>query len=253
VGKLSGRPGPDPTPKFIVRMGEAGAKPGQWVTDRRLPDEVAGQARTHPSREARLQSIDGTRLCACGLPHPKCRSHTKAGTPCMATPREGAYVCRKHGGNAPQVLAAAKRRLQAAEAFGEATALGIAVETTPVESLEAMLWESAGAVCYLRDRVASLGAEITVDEFGPGGAHKFTAHPLVMLYNSERDRHAALAAVCIKLGLDERRVRLAEEQGDRIFGGFTRACQAANLTSEQVETMRRAFAAELRPKGELAA
>ena len=42
---------------------------------------------------------------------PKCQAHTTAGNPCKNPAIRGATVCRSHGGSAPQVKAAAQRRL----------------------------------------------------------------------------------------------------------------------------------------------
>jgi hypothetical protein len=44
----------------------------------------------------------------------KCRAHTSAGKPCQRDPVKGALVCQVHGGAAPQVKNAARKRLLAA-------------------------------------------------------------------------------------------------------------------------------------------
>jgi len=41
----------------------------------------------------------------------RCTAHRTDGTPCGAWAIRGGYVCRMHGGSAPQVKAAARRRL----------------------------------------------------------------------------------------------------------------------------------------------
>ena len=40
-----------------------------------------------------------------------CQAHTQAGNPCRNPAIRGGRVCRHHGGSAPQVKAAARRRL----------------------------------------------------------------------------------------------------------------------------------------------
>lgn len=45
----------------------------------------------------------------------RCRAHRKDGQPCRAWAIRGGYVCRKHGGAAPQVRAKAEQRLLAAK------------------------------------------------------------------------------------------------------------------------------------------
>lgn len=41
----------------------------------------------------------------------RCRAHRSDGTPCGAWAIRGGYVCRMHGGSAPQVRSAAHMRL----------------------------------------------------------------------------------------------------------------------------------------------
>lgn len=42
---------------------------------------------------------------------PRCRAHNRAGAQCGLAPIHGATVCQVHGGRAPQVKAAAARRI----------------------------------------------------------------------------------------------------------------------------------------------
>jgi hypothetical protein len=52
------------------------------------------------------------------LPAVRCTARKRNGEPCRAMAARGAHVCRVHGGSAPQVKAAAKRRLdQASDAL----------------------------------------------------------------------------------------------------------------------------------------
>jgi len=44
-------------------------------------------------------------------PMPKCSAKTSAGAACRKSAMNGGVVCSKHGGLAPQVIAAARRRL----------------------------------------------------------------------------------------------------------------------------------------------
>lgn len=155
----------------------------------------------------------------------------------------GTTVCRLHGGMAPQVQAAAKRRLEAQAATADLARMGVSIETTPIEALEAMLFEAAGNVVVLRELAAAMDKPLAVEQ-GPGGAKKLVHHPLVTLYNEERDRLARLSEACIKLGLDERRVNLAENHVERLFKAVTGAL--ATLPPELAGTFRTALAGELR-------
>jgi len=186
----------------------------------------------------------------------------------MMRPINGLNVCAKHGGGAKHARTAAARRVAEielrAEAAQDLTRLGVRLEVTPIEALEAMLWEAAGTVAVLRQMVAELplaaqqfadperGVESRDGIYGrtyhqsgvPTGEAK--PHVLVGMYNDERDRLANIAAVCAKLGLDDRRVRLAEVQTERLLAGVTRAIAEVGLDAAQVQIFKRALAQELR-------
>ena len=49
--------------------------------------------------------------CTCGVIHTRCRGH-KDGRPCLATPRPGLLVCRRHGGSSPEAEAVVRRAKQ---------------------------------------------------------------------------------------------------------------------------------------------
>jgi hypothetical protein len=216
-----------------------------------------------------------------GMSPVRCSATSKrTGQRCGAYVRDGATVCRHHGGRAPQALAAADRRLVAARARADLERLGVSIETTPVEALEAMLWEAAGNVAVLRALVSELAAHpvIEVDPerveegaeaqphggwlrrrtadggtvvlvdgiYGPDHNGDGKPHVLVTLYGEERDRLARLAKDCAGLGLDERRVRVAEATTERLFGAVRAAIDAAGLAGAQREAFTRTLAAGLR-------
>lgn len=195
---------------------------------------------------------------------PKCPGATVAPSTCRLTVKPGSPTCYRHGSNAPQVVAAASRRLQAVEATEQLRQLGVSLETTPIAALEAMLFEAAGNVAVLRELVGSLPLEAgrlgnsdrglaptdgiyghTYHQSGiPTGEAK--PHVIVVMYNEERDRLAKLAEICVKLGLDRRRVELAEADARELFAGVMKAITAAGLTDQQAEVFRRELANQLR-------
>lgn len=168
---------------------------------------------------------------------------------CRRLPIPGGTVCRTHGGAAPQVIEAARRRLLAAEANDQLARLGVIIETTPIEALEAMLWEAAGNVAVLRSMIADLEkgelyGHLYHHTGEPTGEAK--PHVLVVMYNAERDRLHKLAEACAKLGLDERRVRLAEAQVAKIIDAAVAATADVGMTAEQTGKFKQAYAARLR-------
>lgn len=169
----------------------------------------------------------------------KCRATSKStGKQCRRNALDGAVVCDLHGGKAPQVKAAAERRLQAEEARRACDRLGVAVEVDPGEALMQELWETAGNVAFYRELVQQLPTHPEADEYvapegdgdghwerGESGVYGRTYHVsgiptgeakpnvLVVLYNEERKHLAAVATAALKAGVEERRVQMAEQQG----------------------------------------
>ncbi len=155
--------------------------------------------------------------------------------PCSRAPMAGQAKCATHGGKAPQTRAAAGRRLeeQAAEAAlhrGLAAAYGTQVpDIDPAEAmLQAVAWKHAEVIA-LRMKVAELARAdeealvwgITREKHG-GQDFGTTqeARPnvwLVMLTEAQRD-DVKFAAAARAAGCDERRVQLAEQQGDLVVG-----------------------------------
>lgn len=184
----------------------------------------------------------------CGLPHPRgCRAHRTAGGPCGKAPVTGTTVCASHGGRARQVKAAAARRQKQQAAERAVATLGLRVDVTPTDALlEEVRW-TAGHVQWLRTKVQEL------DEHGAGGEHQLTwgttkvkeggedrgttqeAKPSIwyVLYEAERKHLVTVCAAALKAGVEERRVRLAEQQGDLVAMVIRRILDDLDLTPEQ--------------------
>ena len=62
------------------------------------------------------------------LPAVKCTARKRNGEPCRAMAARGANVCRVHGGSAPQVKAAAQRRIANALEAAATRLLGFAFD-----------------------------------------------------------------------------------------------------------------------------
>ncbi len=145
----------------------------------------------------------------------RCAATTRSGGPCKnaagkGTDHPGYGKCKNHGGSTANHRKAATRQ-RAAEAV---ESLSIPVETTPEEALLDEVRHVAGDVKFLREQIMALGEDITQEvitsEFGGYQA------PSVWLdmYWQAHDRLVRVAAATLKAGVEERRVRLAEQQGD---------------------------------------
>jgi hypothetical protein len=170
----------------------------------------------------------------CGLPHvtragnQACSAH-KRGTNqtegCRQEPVRGATICHYHGGASPLVRAKAAEQLVRQKAEDELHRFGIAVKVDPAEELLDLIAHTAGYVRYLRTRVDALMAEdqnwgiSRMKEGGEDYGPTYEAKPNVWIQMLDHwtEKHARLLVEALKLKLDERRVKLAEAQGNALI------------------------------------
>lgn len=161
-------------------------------------------------------------------PKPRCGAKKRAGGPCgrpagWGTDHVGRGRCKLHGGSTPtQKKAVAKQ-----DAAALARVYGMPQETTHQDAAEQELWRAQGIVTWLADQVAALEVD---DAYGPVGGGEFSKprqepHAWIAMLGSERDRLARAIRLCHDLGMDERRVRVAEQIGGMLattIGGVLR-------------------------------
>lgn len=173
-----------------------------------------------PYAHAPTDPSDGP--CPLGCGRPRCRGTNGSGGRCRKGPLEGTTVCPTHGASAPQVKAAAKRRVQYAHAERVARAFGYPVEVDAFQSLLNELYELTGEIAWLGEIVADLDQKDIVwgktrDKEGGddrGTTYESGVNVWVKLWHERRDRRVVVARECIKSGIDERRMELAERYGD---------------------------------------
>ena len=193
-----------------------------------------------------------------------CSARSKrTGQPCRNPPITGSTVCRMHGGSTRQVKAAAGRRVAKAAALEVAEAirrtLGGSLEISPLDLLIGQVREAAANVEVYRMAIEGLGVEVARDgavaipeqviEFEKGGTHvPARVHILVDLYNQERDRAVKYAKLCLDAGVEERLVRVAEQDAQRFGRAFAGALDdvASLLSDETRGALRAALGARLR-------
>lgn len=203
-------------------------------------------------------------------PKPKCKGHsTITGKPCGNYPLKGATVCRKHGGAAPQVKAAARKRAEeekAAEKMAKhaakmAALFGAPREVEPSQALVDLVQWTAGEVEFWRDKVRKLAekrpgdltwGKVSETEQGSGPlpgtnvTHEATPHVYYRMLYAAQDRLATYATAALKAGVEERRVRLAEQQGDLVANVIERILNALDLSPEQAQRVPQVVPRELR-------
>lgn len=217
----------------------------------------------------------------CGQPHvnrdggPACIGHKKTPdgpVPCKNYPRQGAAVCGYHGGNTPQARAAAQARLAEQEATKQVKTLGLQRDISPTDALlEEVRW-TAGHVEWLRGKVQELDIHESGEAQGHdelvwgttrvkiGGEDRGStqeAAPSVwyVLYERERKHLVSVCSAALRAGVEERKVKLAEQQGDlvvavirRILDGLLAALLAAGLSDDRLNTAWTQAVADIVPR-----
>jgi hypothetical protein len=170
----------------------------------------------------------------------------RSGQQCQRAAAPGATVCASHGAKAPQVRAAAQRRLQAEAARQDLDRLGVALpDTDPGQALQAMIDEAAGNVTILRELVAGLDRPYARLYHANGEATgRAEPHVLVAMYDAERDRLHRLSKDALALGLEERRTRVEEGQARQLAAAVNAALNV--LPDGAREEFRAALAQQLR-------
>lgn len=149
-------------------------------------------------------------------PDRQCTATSKStGRRCGKPAIIGGTVCAKHGGSAPQVKAKAAARATEERAAGELAAMGRPVPVNTAEAVLAMVAEANGNVIYLRGRVQQLG-DGQLYGVVKVGEPKAEPHVLVRMYDAERERLVHWAKTAHDMGIEERRIRMAEDHGDQI-------------------------------------
>jgi hypothetical protein len=147
----------------------------------------------------------------CQQTHDRCRGHRRDGTPCRSWPVDGADKCRMHLGKR---VGPVKARAKAERAVAT---YGLPTEVDPHDALLQEVHRTAGHVSWLGDVVADLERDDVRQWRHTGEEGGFwDVSVWVELYQRERTHLVRVAKAAIDAGIDERRVRLAEEQGQII-------------------------------------
>ena len=172
----------------------------------------------------------------CGKEHTRCKAHrrgSKKKTPCMSWPIKGLTVCKNHGGSSKRAREAAKNNLQEKRAAAIARTYGMPRDIDPHEALLEEVHRTAGHIAWLNDVIAGLDPDslvwgVTQDVYR--GSEEFPGQDIfkeakpnvwVDLYQRERAHLVRVSKACLDAGVDERRVRIAEQQGAIVARAMT--------------------------------
>lgn len=172
----------------------------------------------------------------------------KGGQRCTNWAMQGQKVCGFHGGQAPRAKAAAKRRMAEEKARRLVDTYGVKVRTTATEALLDEVQWTAGHVAWLRERVQEIESGALDGGENPlvwgktrrktggedwGETEEAAPNIFLKLYQQERAHLVRVCSEAIKAGIEERRVRLAEQQGALVAHAIRAILNDLGLTPEQ--------------------
>jgi hypothetical protein len=191
-----------------------------------------------------------------------CTAHRSTdGEPCEGWAVQGTNVCAAHGGKAPQVQAAAQERVAVEQAVAR---FALDLDDTPLDEIavreirrsSAMVQHLSGLVNALTEeelRWGVQGRDIR-PSVEPGGQPSIQVqqrswiHPFVRMLHDERKQLRDWLMAAHAAGIEERLVRLAEQDGAwaaKVAGAmFARFVEAWQPTAQQ-QAEGRAIVAEL--------
>lgn len=162
-----------------------------------------------------------------GIARTVCKARAKStGQRCTKKAIEGATVCRVHGGAAPQVRAAAAKRIGLAQAF-------VSGDRRPAWEILADALHAADTLMLdARVKLTQDGEPVTVEALD-----KFL---------SALDRAQKFAKTVLDAGVEERRTQAAEALTGQLVGYVRRAMASLELAPAVRGSIERAIAAEIR-------
>lgn len=175
----------------------------------------------------------------------RCAAKTRSGGECKlpaghGTEHVGVGRCKRHGGSTPNHVKAAQK-VQATEAVAT---YGLPREIDPHAALIEELHRTAGHVAFLSDLIQQFETDDQLKQtaFSEYGS---VDRPAVWLdlYDRERKHFKDVAKTCIAVGIEERRVQIAEQQGE-LMAQITRGILAdldIPITPEVQGVIRRNF------------
>lgn len=143
-----------------------------------------------------------------------CPAHSKqTGHPCgkragWGTKHLGDGLCRFHGGAGKS----GERHAEKIVAVKAVAEFGLPRDVEPAAALIEELHRSAGWVAWLEQRVRDEGPDAVVTTAFTDDKVLTVTSPFYDLLERERKQLTAVASACIKAGVEERRVRVIEEQ-----------------------------------------
>lgn len=159
-----------------------------------------------------------------------CGARNRDGSLCRQSKMRSTQRCYRHGGKAPQVQKAARRRERLAKVTQAVNTYGLPLDIDPERALLQEVQRTAGHVAWLAEKVQSLDedaliwgrtAVTTEVEAGPEGRRvsrtereEAQANIWVDLYMRERKHLADVTRIAIGSGIEQRKIEIAQQHID---------------------------------------
>lgn len=193
-------------------------------------------------------------------PEPRrCKAKSnRSGEQCKRYANRGMTVCNTHGGRSPRAKAGAEKRLAEAKALAAVETFGLPREIDPRDALLEEVYRTAGAIDWLHQQVRELTSnevvwgmteEVskTATEYeGVDTTHAATVNMWVELWQKERKHLVDVSKAAISAGIEERRVKLAEQQGALLASVIKGILGELQLTATQAASAPAIVAQHLR-------
>lgn len=204
---------------------------------------------------------------------PACSAHKK-GTdplePCSKNPLRALGVCRSHGGATPLAVKAQTERLALMAAQGEIGDLMRECdipEQHPIDGLLEVVRVSGSMMRLLTIKVGELAEDPTIEDvlvetrdgdlstrrragedafWGLNHTGEMVPHTYVQLLRIWTERYERACKTALEAGIEERRIRLAEDTSATFFTALTKAVAVAGLDPAARALLTKALADELR-------
>lgn len=206
--------------------------------------------------------------------HASCSAHlvgVEPPEPCSKPPKGATGLCRSHGANLPSVARAAEQKIALMQAQGEIATLMREVDIPdqhPLDGLLEVVRVSGSMMRLLTVKVGELNedpetrevmeenpktGELKLKKLDEGDGlwgydkdNQRTPHIWVQLLRIWSERYERACKTALDAGIDERKVRLAEDTADTFFTALSKATATAGLSPAQLEALMRSLARELR-------
>lgn len=169
---------------------------------------------------------------------------TTTGERCGRAPAPGSDVCKRHGAAAPQVKAAAARRVAEAKIVEQASAELARLNVEPIGDPLAELSKLAGQAVAWKDRMGARVNKLTEIRYEGGlGTEQLRAE--IALFERAMDRCASVLTGMARLDIDERMTGIRSRTADMLTAALEAALAATGLDVERQWQARDVFRSHL--------